>query len=479
MYAEQTSDLAGRINRIEQNLFMPSRISEYSAQKSSLLDAMERYGVPGVSVAVIHQGNIEWAKGYGVQDVETQVPVTIDTLFQAASISKPVTAAAVLRLVDAGQLDLDEDVNTTLRTWKITGTQLWQPRVTLRHLLCHGAGVTVHGFHGYAHDAVLPTLEQVLAGQRPANTDPIRVDTLPGAQFRYSGGGFCILQRLLMDVTGLPFPELMRDLVLDPVGMKQSTFHQPLPRALMERAATGHRNGAKPVAGKWHTYAEMAAAGLWTTPSDLARFVLALQRSWSGETGSLLSQAITRQMLTPQVVRFFGLSFWLTPQGVDYGTTMRFTHPGGNEGFSCLLEAYCQEGLGAVAMTNVDQGMGKVEGLIPAIAQEYNWPGFLPKAAGVPEQNSAFSDAYIGVYELRQGFTFTILKQAGSLFLKPTGQHELALFPESETAYRLNGIDATVTFVKEGLQQEVTSLLFKQNDVEIAAKKQVSYLHAH
>ena len=209
MNFEQTHEIADRISRIEQNLFPASKTAEYRPQKASSLNKLEHYDIPGVSIAIIHQGCIEWAKGYGVQDVETQEPVTCDTLFQAASISKSVTAAAVLKLVDAGQLDLDEDVNTYLRSWQIPTHMSWQPRVTLRHLLCHGAGVTVHGFPGYTHDAVLPTLEQVLEGQKPTNTGPIRINIPPGTRFRYSGGGYCILQQVLMDVTGQPFPELM------------------------------------------------------------------------------------------------------------------------------------------------------------------------------------------------------------------------------------------------------------------------------
>jgi CubicO group peptidase (beta-lactamase class C family) len=463
---EEAHAITDRTSCIEQSLFLPSRIPEHRAQKASLLDKMKHYGIPGVSVAIIHQGRIEWAKGYGVQDAETQEPVTSETLFQAASISKLVTAVAVLRLVDARWLDLDEDVNTYLLSWQIPNNMSWQPRVTLRQLLCHGAGVAVHGFPGYTHDAVVPTLEQVLKGQKPANTDPIRINALPGTQFRYSGGGYCILQHILMDVTGQPFPELMRELVLNPLGMRQSTFDQPLPLTLVSTAATGHCCGGKPIFGKWHIYPEMAAAGLWTTPSDLARFALAIQRAWAGETTNCLSQEMVCQMLTPQVELFTGLG----PRLDGEGTSSRFSHTGGNKGFMCLLEAYVHQSFGAVVMTNSDAGFFVIKEIMSAFAQEYDWPDYLPKEAVALESALSISDVYIGEYELKPGFSFTIFKQGNKLFLQPTGQNALVLYPETETIYFLKEVDAQVTFVRED-QEEVTHLIFKQNSTEMVAKR--------
>jgi CubicO group peptidase (beta-lactamase class C family) len=467
MVFEQERDLAERINRIEHGLFKATRIIEQREQKASLLDLMEDYGVPGVSVAVIHQGRIEWARGYGVQDIETREPVTPDTRFQAASISKPVSASAVLRLVEAGQLDLDEDVNAYLRSWKVPQNGSWQPRVTLRLLLCHGAGMTVHGFPGYPRDAEVPTLVQVLEGGQHANTDPIRVDTLPGTQFRYSGGGYCIVQQILMDVTGQPFPQLMRELVLDPLGMQQSTFEQPLPHTLAPVAATAYRPGARAVFGKWHIYPEMAAAGLWTTPSDLARFALALQSAWAGRSTDFLSQETVRSMLTPQVESFTGLG----PRLDGQGNSARFSHSGGNEGFRCFLEAYVQGDIGAAIMTNADEGFSVIERVMPALAQEYHWPDYLPAEGAAFSKEPVNTDAYVGEYELKSGLTFTITRQEDQLFLQPTGQSALALYPESDTTYVFHEINAEVVFVKEDDQKEVTELIFKQNDREMKGKK--------
>ena len=379
-----------------------------------------------------------------------------------AARMKPVTAAAVLQLVDAGRLDLDEDVNAYLTSWRLPNNGSWQPRVTLRQLLCHGAGLTVHGFPGYLRDAELPTLQQVLAGQKPANSDPIRVNALPGTQYRYSGGGYCILQQVLMDVTGKPFPTLMRELVLDPLNMTQSTHEQPLPVAAA--AASGHRTGGKPIAGKWSVYAEMAAAGLWTTPSDLLRFALAIQHALAGHADSFLSQTIVQQMLSPQVEPFVGLGWQL--DGKD--ASLRFSHTGGNEGFRCILVAYARQGFGASVMTNADAGMIVIEQVMAALAHEYDWPAYLPHRDSMGELDPTIYAAYVGEYELKPGFTFTVRAQNNELTLQPTGQSALTLHPVNANTFLLQEVDAEIVFARDG---EHNSLTFKQNDREMVAPK--------
>lgn len=230
--------------------------------------------VPGVSIAVIHDGKIEWANGYGVVSLGG-APVTPETLFQAASISKPLTAMAVMHLVQTGKLNLDTDVNLYLKSWKIPSNSFTEKtKITLRELLSHTAGMTVHGFPGYASDATLPTLLQVLNGAKPANSPAIYADIAPGSEWRYSGGGFVIAQQLLLDTTGKPFPAFMKETVLIPAGMSHSTYEQPLPRSRMTEAAMPYRSNGQPTPGGPHVYPEMSAAGLWTTPSDLAHFAL-------------------------------------------------------------------------------------------------------------------------------------------------------------------------------------------------------------
>jgi CubicO group peptidase (beta-lactamase class C family) len=356
-----SADVQARIARVEAGL------------KMTLAERMAFYKVPGVSVAVIRGGVIDWAKGYGVRESGQAARVDPDTLFQAASISKPVAAMAALKLVQDGKLALDEDVNRKLCGWKLPENEFTAgEKVTLRRILTHSAGLTVHGFPGYAQGTPLPTLVQVLDGVPPANTAPIRADVKPGTLFRYSGGGFTLMQQMLIDVTGKPFAEFMRETVLGPLGMSHSTYQQPLPAALWRQAASAHdRNGAV-VPGRWHNYPEMAAAGLWTTPSELARFAIELRNAFHGKSQRVLSAAAARQMLVRQRKDLNGLGVVLRGEG----KTLSFSHGGTNRGFVCGLVAFVQSGDGVVIMTNGDRGQALIQELLRAIAAEYGWPEF-------------------------------------------------------------------------------------------------------
>ncbi len=380
------SDVAERVQRIENNLLTTETFRNIITKRLTLMERMDVSKVPGVSVAVVNDYQVEWAQGYGLLEMGKPETVNANTLFQCASISKPVAAVAALRLVEQGLLDLDADVNEKLVSWHVPptiymskqGRESWQPRITIRQLVSHTAGLTVHGFPGYAYDEPLPSLLNILEGTYPANTPAIRVDTLPGLQFRYSGGGYCVLRQLLCDVTGKPFPVLMRELVLDPLGMHESTYEQPLPNQWMNNAASAHHTSGKPVPGKWHTYPEMAPDGLWSTPSDLAKFCIALQLAKAGKENVLLSSAMTQQMFTSQALEqganVVGLGVFLYGEG----ETARFGHTGGNEGIRCEFIAYQNRGQGAVVMTNSDEGWPIIQDLLATIAEEYSWPDFRP-----------------------------------------------------------------------------------------------------
>src|SRR5258707_13207845 len=252
------------------------RVASPSAQdiRQSLLfvpDRMAHYHVLGLSLACIHNGTLEWAQTFGVARVGGE-PVTPETLFQASSISIPVTALAVLRLVEQGKLNLDVDVSQYLRGWKLPTNRFTErKKATLRELLSHTAGATVHGFEGYDAGEKVPTLVQVLNGERPANSAPVTIDFVPGTKFRYAGGSYTIVQQILMDVTGQPFPELMQELIFQPLHMVHSTFQQHIPEKLRPLIAMPYAKDGNAIEGGPHTYPEMAVAGLWTTPSDLAR----------------------------------------------------------------------------------------------------------------------------------------------------------------------------------------------------------------
>lgn len=338
----------------------------------AIVALMAKRKVPGLSLAVIQDGAIVKAKGYGVADLGTKAPVTPDTLFQAGSVSKPVAAMGALLLVDRQKLALDANVNEALKSWQLRENVLMRGHpVTLRQLLSHTAGMGVHGFPGYAAEAPLPTLIQVLNGKPPANTPAIRVENPPGEEWRYSGGGYTVAQQMMIDAAGQPFPEFMRENVLEPLGMKASSFDQPLAAARAALTASGYLPGGRAVPGRWHVYPEMAAAGLWTTPSDLARFALALQRSFAGEKHPVLAGDTARLMVT-RVKNGYGLGLGML--GREGGEFEKFTHNGRDEGFDALLWAYRAKGLGAVLMINTNDNANVLGHVLDAIAAAYRWP---------------------------------------------------------------------------------------------------------
>ncbi len=330
-------------------------------------DVMKKYEVPGVALAVFREFEIEWARGYGVASADTKAPVEPLTLFQAASISKPVAALVAMRLVAAGRLDLDRNVNDYLKSWKLPDNELTAARaVTLRMILSHTAGLTVHGFKGYEAGSRVPTVPQVLDGAPPANSEAVRVTVAPATKFEYSGGGTTLLQLLLVDVTGTPFPELARREALDPVGMRFSTYEQPLPEALAKFATAGHEKG-KVVKGERHVYPEMAAAGLTTTASDLARFAIAIQRARLG-LSSILSRPDALLMTTPYLPDSFGLGFEQFPPKEK--EKKYFGHSGGNHGYRCWLLASLDGGHGFVILTNGDEWKAVSE-IADKVREEY------------------------------------------------------------------------------------------------------------
>ncbi|MBD3831923.1 serine hydrolase domain-containing protein [Brevundimonas bullata] len=333
---------------------------------------MQNLPVPGVSIAFIDGGRIAWTRTYGLADLATGRPVSTDTLFQAASISKPVAAMAALDMVEEGLLSLDAPVNEQLAGWKIPDNALTaRTPVTLRHLLSHTGGLTVSGFPGYASGTELPTVEQILNGAAPANTPPVVVDLAPGLRQRYSGGGITVVQLLMTQAAGADFTDLMQTRVLGPLGMSASAYAQPLPEALADHAATGHRADGEATPGRFHTYPELAAAGLWTTPSDLSRFVIGLNDAYTGRSEVVLQQPTARAILT-EVRDGWGLGLKVAGQGRD----LRYSHSGSNDGFRAMMVGFPERNQGVVIMTNGDLGGVLIASLLQAIAAEYDWPGY-------------------------------------------------------------------------------------------------------
>jgi CubicO group peptidase (beta-lactamase class C family) len=460
--------LSTRISRIESGLLPAVIIKGQLPQLMTIADRMAFHKVPGVSVAFFDHGQILWSRAYGFADVASKKPVTPNTLFQAASISKPVAALAALRLVQDGKLSLDEDVNVKLRTWKVPDNAFTEKeKVTIRRILSHSAGLTVHGFAGYASDETVPTVLQILNGEKPANSGSIRVDIVPGTLWRYSGGGYVVLQALLADVTGKPFPQIMSELVLRPAGMTHSTYEQPLPQNRASEAATPYRSNGDPVKGGWHTYPEMAPAGLWTTPSDLARMAIEVQNEYTGKSSKILSQDMARQMLTRQFGTS-GLGFGLESPGEK----PRFAHGGANEGFRCNIETYTDSGQGFAVMTNSDSGGELTEEIFRAVAKEYGWPDYKPIEHTLIKINPATFAAYPGTYEIPDVGKLTIKLKSPSLFVEaePFGPDPLELLPESPTQFFVLSSDITFTFHKD-VQGAITGLTLHAGQQTFEAKK--------
>ena len=426
--AAQPASVQEHIRAVESGLAPAVVIKGRPVPRSTIDERMKALHVRGAGIAVIQNYEVQWAKGYGFADLETKRPVTNETLFQAGSISKPVAAVAAMKIVEMGKLRLDDPVNTFVKSWKLPDSDFAkEQKVTLRRIMSHSAGLTVHGFPGYAAGETVPSLVEVLDGKEPANTAPIRVDIVPGTIFRYSGGGYTIMQLAMIDVTGQPFPALMHDLVLSKVGMLDSTYEQPLPSRLAGIAASGYRGNGDPVPGKYHTYPEMAAAGLWTTATDLARFAIEIQKSREGRANKILSKATVEEMLREQK-KPYGLGFSL--EQVDGSS--RFGHGGADEGFQAQFSA-TMDGQGFVVMTNSDNGIRLAGEIGLSIAAAYGWPD-QPREREAIRLSAPEMEKLAGDYEA---------PQVGKVHIRPAGDRlaitiegeNLEWYPESATKF--------------------------------------------
>jgi CubicO group peptidase (beta-lactamase class C family) len=337
----------------------------------TLMQVLERAHVPGVSIAVIKDFNIHWAKGYGVADVQSGSRVDADTMFQAASISKPVAAMAAMRAVQDGRFALDADINSILTSWKLPDSEFTRGHpVTPRSLMSHTSGLgDGFGFPGYHPSAPRPTVIQILNGSAPSNVGPVLMERPPFTAEKYSGGGVTLMQLAMTDATGVPYPEMMRAVVLDPIGMTRSTYEQPLSEEHDRRAARAHDGRGRAMDTKWHVYPELAAAGLWTTSTDLAKFAIEVQKAALGQSSRVLSRTSVLEMLTPVGVGDYGVGLGITKMGEGW----YFGHGGSNWGFQCDLLAHRLKGYGVAIMTNGDNGRSVINEIRARVAAAYGW----------------------------------------------------------------------------------------------------------
>ena len=383
------SNIEQRIYRVENGLiefefessaelFKPDSVQ--LANPKTLAERMEHYKTPGVSIAVVNNNKIEWAKAYGIMDVKTGVPVTTETIFEAGSTSKLITAVMALQFVQKGLIELDTNVNNYLKSWQVPENKFTlKEKVTLRRLLTHQAGLPSTN---YDHDESVgyPTLIDVLNGESPALNKPATPELVPGSKWQYSNIGYNVIQLLLEDVSDKSFQQIAEEIIFKPLEMNCSTFIYPLDSERKEREAMPHDAEGISCEPAMHLTA-LAHGGLTTTPTDLAIFANELMLSYKGKSEKILSQEITKRLFTKECEidqKLFplpfseGLGVFLMGEGRD----LLFTHPGTNyPGLFCWLIGWPELGTGAVVMTN---GPGPVNGLVlaieivSAINNEYN-----------------------------------------------------------------------------------------------------------
>jgi CubicO group peptidase (beta-lactamase class C family) len=465
--------IQARIDRIVNNLQPQASLRGKPTDPKTLSDRMSYYHSPGVTIAVINDFKIEWAQGFGICDSQSQQPVTIDTLFQAGSISKAIFALGVMRIVQEGHLNLDRDINHYLTTWQIPATENWQPRITLRQILSHTAGLTTDGFAGYLTSEAIPTVPQILNGEPPANSEQVRVNIFPGMQFRYSGGGTTVAQQAVIDLLGKPFPQIMRELVLDRLQLNNSTYEQPLPERLKTQAATGHPSKGIPIAGGFHIHPEMAAAGLWTTPTDLAKVGIELMEILNDRsTHNLLTQDTLTSMLLPQLEnqiigdKFAGIGFFC--DGCE--DSFQFGHAGSNEGFTSLMRFYPNVGQGVVMMINSNEGLPLIfHEILRAIAIEYKWDDAISEDKTIISLENI--ERYVGLYLSSTGTEFEISMDGDRLLFNHGQQSPLPIYPSSITDFFSHAINMNISFEIND-KQRITSMSISQAGQIITADRQ-------
>lgn len=414
--AQQTDDSINRkINKVENSL-SPSIIFGDSLPNLTLEQRMKETHIMGLSIAVINNYKIEWAKGYGWADVAQNRKVNTETRFQAASISKSLNSMGIMKLVEMGKLELEADINQYLQSWKFPYDSLSKnKKINSLHLLSHTAALDIHGFPGYKRSDTIPTLLQVLNGHRPANTKAVRSIGEPGKKFKYSGGGTTITQLMLMEITGSDYAGWMKKNVLNKLEMKNSSFKQP--PADTVNLATGYYQNENPVKGNYHVYPEMAAAGLWTTPSDLARYIIDCQLTLSGKKGRVLSPEIMRKRMTPYIEKNIALGVFIEKKGEQNW----FNHNGGNEAFLCTYWGSMEGGKGVVIMIN-GENFSVISELLNSVATVYQWDGFFKpefrKTVSVPRDTLI---QYIGNFQLMND-TLTLSMCGDNLCIRQNGQ---------------------------------------------------------
>ncbi len=389
---EKGPSLEDEIKTIESQLTKSIQVKDAPIEYFSIEERMAHYKVPGMTMAIVRSGKLQWAKAYGIADIRDSMKVDVNTMFQAGSISKPVAALAALHLMEENKVDLDTDVNKYLTDWKVEENEFTATeKVTLRRLLTHTAGMTVHGFPGYKPIDSFPRITDVLNGK--GNTPRVFVDTIPGSIWRYSGGGYTVMEKVVEDITSEPLEVYMQPHFLMKMNMDRSTFAQPLPVENQLNVSLAYDVNGEVIEGLWSNYPEQAAAGLWTTPSDLAKYYIEIFDILKGKEDGVLSKSTVEMMLTKHK------NDWgLGPSLGGEGDGFYFGHGGKNEGFSNDMTGFPKTGDAIIVMTSADLGMGLVREIFRSASEYYNWEIAEPKIVELADSGTVNLDEIIGTY---------------------------------------------------------------------------------
>ncbi|MCU0467370.1 MAG: beta-lactamase family protein [Arcicella sp.] len=467
-------NLQEKVLAVENGLMLPIYLKDSTVAPMNLLDRMKFHHVKGLSIAVINDGKIEWAKGYGVKNSANE-PVTENTIFQAGAISKLVTSVISMKLVESGKISLDEDINNKLISFKVPENEFTvQQKVTLRRLLTHNAGLENVGLNSgaYPRNTPLPKIINILKGELPAANKPILVSSIPGTNPRVAGEGYVIVQQLIEDLVKQPFTEYAKTTVLDKLGMTKSTFQQDLPASLTALVASGNFQG-KELLDKWKLHPACASGGLWSTPSDIAKFFIEIQKASHGKNNKLFSASIAQQMLSSQKGNENrGIGFYLNGANDD----LTFYHRGWSDGYTSYALAFKNTGQGVVIMTNSDnEGYKLMMEIVRSVASAYHWTKILPLEAqpshemSVIKSDTTFHHFYWGEYLMDGRKLANVFSNAQQLYIQFDNIKTLKLYPINE--------DEFITEEGENLKflrfsgEAAAGIRFKDPIYEYVAKK--------
>lgn len=458
-YPKEVED---QIKQVENNLVGRVKVN---GKSYNIIERMAYYKVKGLSIAVVNNYKIVWAKGYGWADEKEKRPVTTATLFEPGSLSKSLNAVGVLKLVQDKRLDLYVDINGYLKSWEFPYDSLSKnKKITLANLLSHTAGLSVHGFPGYDRKAKIPTIPQILNGKSPANTPAVRSEFEPGSKFQYSGGGTTISRLIIADVSRQPYDKFMYDNVLKPMGMENSFFSQPPPDDKLKLLATGYYSDGTEVKNKFHVYPEQGADGLWTTPTDLCNYIIETQLAYEGKSSKVLTPEMTKLCLTPYLNESAALGVFIQ----ERGTSKYFLHDALNEGFCGIYYGSMEGGNGVAIFSNTDNTSILPE-LVNSVASVYKWKDFynpiIKNEIKVPD---SILEKYVGIYFFDDKFA-TIFKKPNAYYYSSGGINSIMNFTSqneffneefaAEKAFAIDSLGNVVGFSRKAYGKEYPSAI--------------------